>query len=129
MFNTPKSVSPWEITVPLPVPVPVPVPVSSSIEPAGGKQLSEAAFAEFKSGVEEMLAACGSESNANERLVNVITACIEAGFTTAGGIIATATTFGFKRTHVGSILTRSTVGKSQTPRWRRDAEKRYSLIS
>lgn len=125
MINTPKSVSPWDITRPLPASLMVLPP----IERVASERLSDEAFAEFKVGVEEMVDACGHETNANERLVNVIAACIEAGFTTAGGIIATATTFGFNRKHVGSVLTHSTMGKSQTPRWRRDAEKQYSLIS
>jgi hypothetical protein len=103
--------------------------VPPPIEPAATERLSEDAFAEFKLGVEKMLDACGPETNANERLANVITACIGAGFVTAGGIISAAMTFGFKRGHVGSILTHSTLGKSQTPRWRRDPEKQYSLIS
>jgi hypothetical protein len=125
MLNTPKSVSPWDITLPLPAPLMVLPPV----ERVASERLSDDAFAEFKLGVEEMLDACGPETNTHERLANVITACIEAGFTTSGGIIATAMTFGFKRGHAGSILTHSTVGKSQTPRWRRDSKKRYSLIS
>ncbi len=125
MINTPKSVSPGDISLPLPAPMMVPSP----IQHATNKQLSDEAFAEFKLDVEQMLDSCGPETNANERLANVITACIGTGFITAGAIISTATIFGFKRGHVASILTHSTVGKSQTPRWRRDAEKRYNLIS
>jgi hypothetical protein len=122
MNNIQKTTSSWNIVVPVSVIIPVPTKAENSA------RMSDEDFADFKLGVEEMLEAC-TEANLNERLVNVITACIEAGLTTAGAIIATSMTFGFSRGHVGSVLSNSTAGKSKDARWRCDSGKQYSLLS
>ncbi|QCB41013.1 hypothetical protein E5673_01205 [Sphingomonas sp. PAMC26645] len=122
MIDTNKATSPWNITIPDIAVRPIPA------TPIISKRMSDEDFANFTLGVEEMLEDC-ADANSNERLVNVITACIGAGFTTAGAIIATSMTFGFSRGHVGAVLSGSTAGKSKVPNWRRDAEKQYSLAS
>ena len=122
MNDTNKAISPWNIAIPDPAVAPI------ATKPMISGRMSDGDFANFRMGVEEMLKAC-ADANANERLVNVITACIGAGFTTAGSIIATSMTFGFSRGHVGAVLSNSTAGKSKVPNWRRDAEKQYGLLS
>lgn len=122
MNDTNKATSPRNIAIPDPAVRPI------ATGPMISGRMSDDEFANFRVGVEEMLEAC-ADANANERLVNVITACIGAGFNTAGAIIATSMTFGFSRGHVGAVLSKSTAGKSNVPNWRRDAEKQYSLLS
>ncbi|UVO49655.1 hypothetical protein M0208_03695 [Sphingomonas sp. SUN019] len=136
MHNTANSVSEVTVSGTFHIRIPkspdhppiIPVVQAGAVGTQSTGQLSDEDMAAFRSNVEEMLDASGPGTNVNERLVNVITACICEGIDTAGWIIAVARTFGFKRGHVGSVLTYSAAGRSKTPLWRCNSDGHYSLL-
>lgn len=73
-------------------------------------------------------ASLGSGVNKHEAAIVLISACIEEGIRTGGGIVGALVTLGFNNKHVAMMLKEATGTSPEMHRWSRDQEGRYSLI-
>jgi hypothetical protein len=91
-------------------------------EPGLASDASPEEVAAVLRGIDEMLAAC-RESRSDDRLVLLITACLENRMNTRGRIVGTGTHKGFNEKQIQRVL-ETYIGV----RWRRNKDRTYSVI-
>lgn len=74
-----------------------------------------------------LMEACGPESNAHDKAITLITACIINGLTTRARIIGALKCLGFDQGHIALTLKHGAGPNPKSHRWHVDADGTYRL--